>query len=224
LFSEEFLFVLVCNVFSRFANDMSLLHTFRLLPWLLLTLLLLTDCTRKGISQKSAGERQDTLSTLRPQYNYQKQIFEGESRYIGPQRQSDSSAVFRFDITRRLNSILDYVAKEEIIKITRNGYRILIYIGTDAEEAKRLRQRSYAIFPELTPHTTFSRPNYRVKIGDFEYREDAMAIFRQVKAKFAQATIVPDEVEVMRPATPDELIELQRRELEKERDKKKKNN
>ncbi len=203
---------------------MSLFHTFRLLPWLLLVLLLLTDCTRKGISQKSAGERQDTLSVLRPQYNYQKQIFEGESQYISPKRQSDSSAVFRFDITRRLNGILDYVAKEEPIEVERSGYRILIYIGTDAEEAKRLRQRSYAIFPELTPYMAFSRPNYRVKIGNFEYREDALAVYKQVKAKFAQATIVPDEVKLIRPATPDELIELQRRELEKEREKKRKNN
>ncbi|MGD1841940.1 MAG: SPOR domain-containing protein [Thermonemataceae bacterium] len=190
--------------------------------FIIIAILFLTDCTRKGISQRSGSTLQDTLSVYRPQYKYEKEVFQGETVTLYP-KGGDSLVVFNYDVTRVLDSLLDAKGEQIVIMKEMNGYRVQIYYGSDRNEAKRAREKSYRLFPDYTPYWEYKIPTYRVKLGDFEYREDALAIYRSVKKKFNQAIIVPDVVKVVKIATPDDLVELRRKEAEEKKKKLRRN-
>jgi hypothetical protein len=100
------------------------------------------------------------------------------------------------DITAKLNVILDTIAiRNRNIRFAQ-GYRVQIYTGTNREEATKARNRSYARFPDVTPHFDYTQPNFRVRVGDFLDRLEAQRVYAGLLAEFPNALIVPDRIEI----------------------------
>ncbi len=112
----------------------------------------------------------------------------------------DSTAKPRLDITNELNRIWDYVppiVKLEKMKRRMEGWRIQIYRGKSVEEAQKIRERSYDLFPNLTPYMEYKTPTYRVKSGDFLTENEAAPFWKRIKRTFPTALIVPDIINVI---------------------------
>jgi len=73
---------------------------------------------------------------------------------------------------------------------------VQIYTGTSREEATKARNRSYARFPDVTPHFDYTQPNFRVRVGDFLDRLEAQRVYAGLLAEFPNALIVPDRIEI----------------------------
>jgi hypothetical protein len=76
------------------------------------------------------------------------------------------------------------------------GYRIQIYSGNSRDEATNARNRSYALYPEITPHIVYNQPTFRVKVGDFVDRLDAQRVYAGLLAEFPNAMVVQDRIEI----------------------------
>ena len=78
-----------------------------------------------------------------------------------------------------------------------SGYRIRIYadLGSGArEQSQSTKARFYELFPEIPIYREYVSPYFRVLVGDYRNRVDALKDFNQIKKYFRSAFIVPDKI------------------------------
>lgn len=98
----------------------------------------------------------------------------------------------RFDISTQLDALIDSmrVGNDSVRMI--DGYAILVYSGNNGTEAGRVRNRLFDIVPDMTARYTYKLPTYFVKVGQFYQQIEAQALYRQIRAYYPTASIVPD--------------------------------
>ncbi|MBU8891315.1 MAG: hypothetical protein KOO66_00940 [Bacteroidales bacterium] len=77
------------------------------------------------------------------------------------------------------------------------GYRIRIYsdLGSSARGAsQQTKAKFYGLFPEIPIYRGYVSPYYRVLVGDYRTRIDALKDFKRVKRYFPSAFIAPDKI------------------------------
>ena len=77
------------------------------------------------------------------------------------------------------------------------GYRIHIFsnLGSDARDQMQTAQtRFYELFPEIPIYREYKSPYFKVYVGDFRTRVDALKEFNRIKRYFPSAFIVPDKI------------------------------
>lgn len=75
-----------------------------------------------------------------------------------------------------------------------NGYRVQIYNGTSREEAMRIKAEFMRGYPGIRSYLSYVAPHYRIKVGDFRRREDAVGLFREASDTYKPCMIVPDVI------------------------------
>ena len=63
--------------------------------------------------------------------------------------------------SRKLNRVTDS---------TSQGYRILIYMGNNKNEAMQIKDKVELMFPGFPVYLKFEAPNFKVRVGDFRTR------------------------------------------------------
>ena len=77
------------------------------------------------------------------------------------------------------------------------GYRIRIYadLGSGArEQSQATKARFYELFPEIPIYMEYVSPYFRVLVGDYRTKIDALKDFNRIKRYFPSAFIVPNEI------------------------------
>ncbi len=79
-----------------------------------------------------------------------------------------------------------------------DGFRIQIYSGskrTSREESNAAISEFISEFPEIKCDPKFEQPNFfKVRVGNYRTRRDAIEDFYKIKKKFPNAYIVPDKI------------------------------
>ena len=76
-----------------------------------------------------------------------------------------------------------------------DGYRIQIFSdsGNNSKtKAQSAMDEFLAKYPEMKAYLVFKSPNYKVKIGDFRSRLDAIRYLNRISAEFSNAFIISD--------------------------------
>lgn len=73
------------------------------------------------------------------------------------------------------------------------GYRVQVFVG-ERNRANEIKARVAEMYPEVPAEINYLAPNFRVRLGNFRSNLDADRFLRQIKADFANAYIVPDEI------------------------------
>lgn len=132
----------------------------------------------------------ENLQTYRPTFEYkepEKVVFTGkEKTEITP--------------TQNINSLIDAKldtidAKNKTIKFA-SGYRIQVYNGSSQEEVKKIREKLYAIYPNIDIYQTYKQPDFKVKVGDYTDRLEAHYVLHQIKTHFSNAMITLETVNI----------------------------
>ena len=76
------------------------------------------------------------------------------------------------------------------------GFRVQIYNGPNRAEALRRKAEFMRNYPGVNTYLIFSTPHYRVKVGDYRRREDALGMYKEANGTYNPCMIVPDEVSV----------------------------
>ena len=98
--------------------------------------------------------------------------------------------------SRAMRSALDsYVSNNAAKKLT--GYRIRVYF--DNGQNARLRSESIAravsgAFPGIGVYRTFESPNFKVTVGDFRTKDEALKVFHSLKANYPTAIILRETI------------------------------
>jgi hypothetical protein len=159
--------------------------------------LLMSSCTKKGVvakgKGKTASQYSENLAEFRPKYK----VEEEDSKPVANAPASSQSSVRPSnDVTAKVDAAMEQLAVANKSVRYAQGYRIQIYSGNNRDEANSARNRSYALFPEITPHIVYNQPTFRVKVGDFVDRLDAQRVYAGLLADFPNAMVVQDKVEI----------------------------
>ena len=78
------------------------------------------------------------------------------------------------------------------------GYRIQVYFGTGhsaREKATDIRNKAITQFKNHKPHLIYQAPYFKLRIGDFRKKSDALKIMDDIKAIYPGAFIVKDYID-----------------------------
>ncbi len=76
------------------------------------------------------------------------------------------------------------------------GFRIVIYNGSDKNAALAAKNKFSRAFPGTRSYLSYNVPSFKIKIGDFENKNDATKFMRRLMAIFPSSFITPDLVTI----------------------------
>lgn len=90
-----------------------------------------------------------------------------------------------------IEELLSIQKEESIRKGGIDGYRVQIYQG-NKDEAYQIKSRFLSFYPNLSVYVLFQTPDFKVRIGDFRTRSEAIRLKYEIKNKFPNPFIVED--------------------------------
>ena len=98
--------------------------------------------------------------------------------------------------SRSMRTAFDnYVSNNAGKKLT--GYRIRVYFdnGQNARNKSEAIARSIsAAFPGIGVYRTFESPNYKVSVGDFRTKDEALKVFHSLKSTYPTALLLKETI------------------------------
>lgn len=74
-----------------------------------------------------------------------------------------------------------------------DGYRIGLYSGASKQEAMEIENQVLSLFPHVAVERKWDAPSWRVRIGNFRFRSEAITLLQSVKKNFPGAYIARDK-------------------------------
>ena len=77
------------------------------------------------------------------------------------------------------------------------GFRLEIFFSSDAkarEQAMRVRNEFNLVFPDIASYMMFQTPNFKVRVGDFRSKSEALKTKAWIASKYPNAFIVRDMI------------------------------
>lgn len=87
------------------------------------------------------------------------------------------------------------------------GYRIQIFSGKERGAAQEKREEFLKIYPNITAHLIYQQPNFKLRIGDFTTRLEALHFFENIKSEFPSAFVIKDEISIKLQDEKNSLIQ-----------------
>ena len=99
-----------------------------------------------------------------------------------------------------LDKMLEWHIENNRIKNKIEGYRVEIFFSSDLdakEKALLVKQEFKENYPESrdSVHIKYKSPNFRVRVGDFRTKNEALKLHREIKDTYRVAFIVADAIE-----------------------------
>lgn len=76
------------------------------------------------------------------------------------------------------------------------GFRVQIYNGNDRKKASQAKLDFMRFFPGTRSYLVYNNPQFRVRVGDFRSRKEAMELYNKLSSRFNPCMIVPDVVNI----------------------------
>lgn len=110
---------------------------------------------------------------------------------------AENGAVVRVIQDEKLNNQLyrhlDFCRKNNSL----NGFRIRIFSNsgqTARQKALNEKGRFMKLFPSIESYMIYDTPNFKVYVGDFRTKSDALYYLKQISVEFHNAFVVPDRI------------------------------
>lgn len=96
--------------------------------------------------------------------------------------------------------ITDLLVRHTQINLRRRGtegFRLEIFFSSESkarEQAVRIRNEFNLVFPDIPSYMLFQTPNFKVRIGDFRNKSEALKTKAYIASKYPNAFIVKDMI------------------------------
>ena len=97
----------------------------------------------------------------------------------------------------RLDKMLNWHIEKNRKKDGIDGYRVEIFFSSDLnalEQSKNKKVEFLSKYPEYVVHIKYDAPNFRVRIGDFRSKNEALKLHKKIEKSYPIAFIVPDKI------------------------------
>jgi len=78
-----------------------------------------------------------------------------------------------------------------------DGFRLEIYFNSDSrarEHAEKIKNEFNLIFPHIASYLLFQTPNFKVRVGDFRNKSEALKTKAYISSRYPNAFIVKDNI------------------------------
>ena len=104
----------------------------------------------------------------------------------------------------RLEKMLNWHIENNKIKNRIDGFRVEIFFSSDfdaKDKALKKKKEFLSVYPDNNVHIKYISPNFRVRVGDFRTKNEALKLYREIKNNYPVAFIVTDEIDfpLMKP-------------------------
>ena len=86
--------------------------------------------------------------------------------------------------------------KEGRVIYSGKGFRVQIYSGGDREKAIMVKTEFMRRYPSVRTYLTYVSPSFRVKVGNYRNRSDAMGMYKEARTMYSPCVIVPDIITI----------------------------
>ena len=76
------------------------------------------------------------------------------------------------------------------------GYRVQLYFGNDRTHATEMKSDFLLNHPKIGAYVIYHQPNFKLRVGDFKFRLEAVRFLQDIKADYNAAFIVQDDVKL----------------------------
>lgn len=81
--------------------------------------------------------------------------------------------------------------------VTRKGYRVVIYNGSNRNQALAWKRKFMRSHPGVRSYLSYRSPSYKIRVGDFASKTSAYRFLRKIQsAGFSKSFVVPDIVTI----------------------------
>lgn len=98
----------------------------------------------------------------------------------------------------RLDKMLSWHIGNNKTNNSIDGFRVEIFFSSDVDakqKALRKKVEFLSIYPENAVHVLYVSPNFRVRVGDFRTKNEALKLYKEIKTTYPVAFIVTDEID-----------------------------
>jgi len=99
----------------------------------------------------------------------------------------------------RLVELVNLHIRRNMEGSTVQGYRIEIFFSSDLDarqRAQKVKSDFLSSFPEHNVYITYVSPDFKVRVGDFRNKNDALRVMKEIQGRFPRAFVVPDTIEL----------------------------
>jgi SPOR domain len=86
--------------------------------------------------------------------------------------------------------------KVNAAKMSMPGFRIQLYFGNERMKAQEIKSSFLQKHPRATAYMLYHQPNFKVRVGDFRTRLEAVGFLKMISDEFKTSFIVPDDVKL----------------------------
>lgn len=97
-----------------------------------------------------------------------------------------------------VDKMLDWHIENNKIKNKIDGFRVEIFFSSDVdakEKALKKKTEFLSVYPDNSVHIIYVSPNFRVRVGDFRTKNEALKLYKQIKDNYPVAFIVTDYID-----------------------------
>lgn len=94
----------------------------------------------------------------------------------------------------KVKTLLNKYIEEKRLKPVTDGYRVQLHFGNDRDKAREVKAKFLSAYQNITAYESYQQPNFRVRVGDFRTRLEAMKFLKEIKTEFPSSFVVTDEI------------------------------
>lgn len=105
---------------------------------------------------------------------------------------NDSNLILSRD--PKVDELIARQKDQNSIRHSMAGYRVQIFFGSNRIKALELKNEFSQKNREVPAYLSYQAPNFKVRVGDFRTRLEALKFLRSIEAGYATCFIVPDDI------------------------------
>jgi hypothetical protein len=91
---------------------------------------------------------------------------------------------------------IDKLNKDYTSTYKLEGYRVQIYSGNKRQPANQSRSTFLRVHPKTKAHLDYVQPHYKVRVGDFRTKLEALKYKKGITNEFPNCFIVKDQIDI----------------------------
>jgi hypothetical protein len=98
----------------------------------------------------------------------------------------------------RLDKMLNWHIHQNTLINGIDGFRVEIFFSSNYDaydKAKKGKVEFLSLYPDNTVHIKYDAPNFRVRVGDFRTKNEALKLHREINKDYPVAFIVADKID-----------------------------
>jgi len=99
-----------------------------------------------------------------------------------------------FTQNEKVKTLLNKYIEEKRLKPVTDGYRVQLHFGNDRDKAREVKAKFLSAYQNISAYESYQQPNFRVRVGDFRTRLEALKFLKEIKAEFPSSFVVTDEI------------------------------